>query len=104
MGNRLLGTRSSVLSTNSVRPALRPDLGEQNDRCVKIAGENAGFERLRALEIVTTGADAERETYSQHGLIEERRWNHARRTIGETLPHRRGDSTRDVDRHLHQRL
>src|SRR4030095_7233557 len=104
MGNRLLGTRYSVLSTNSVRPALRPDLGEQNDRCVKIAGENAGFERLRALEIVTTGADAERETYSQHGLIEERRWNHARRTIGRPLPPRGGNPPRDVARPPHQRL
>jgi len=76
-----------------MRPAFRPDLGEQNNRCVEIPGENAGFERLGALEIVSTGADTQRETYSQHRLIEKRRGNHARRTIGQTLSHCRGDST-----------
>ena len=96
--------RYSVLRTNSVRPSLRPDLGEQNDRRVEIAGEDTGFERLGALEIVPTGADTQRETHPQHWLIEKCCRNHARWTISQTLPHRRGDSTRDVDRYFHQRL
>jgi hypothetical protein len=44
--------------------------------------DSSGWVRSRSSRLE---ADAERETYPQHGLIEQRRGNHARGTVGQTL-------------------